>query len=546
MEFGEGLNVLSGETGSGKSIIVQAMELLLGARGSSDLIRQGEEESEVVGLFSSRGTEELSLRRVISRSGKNRAYLNERPVPVSVLESTGQELVDLVNQHEHQVLLNPEQHLSLLDQFALDQFNDFGAAIGEYQKTYHRYQELQAERDRLLVRRQETQEKEEFLRFQLKELVEAQIQPNEDEKLQREKDVSKNAVRLTEVCEHGDELLESGESSVSGSLVRLQKEIHQASLIDRDFLGIEEILESAICQLQEVAKKLRQYGQKISSDPERLQEIEDRLALIAKLKKKYGGALGVSGAGGSVESMIQKQQSLEQELGLLDHSEEKLTQIDKELSELSDFLLKFSKDLSQRRKKSSQKLSKQVEEGLQNLGMAAARFSFALKPLSKGPIEIQKLFFNEHGSDDAEMMMAPNPGEGLHPLAKIASGGEISRVFLAIKSVLGSKQAFETCVFDEVDSGIGGRVAEVIGRNLSEMSEQRQVLCITHLPQIACYADQHFVIQKHVEKGRTSTLIQRLQNRQREEEIARMLAGIKITDQAIAHAREMLKSAGNA
>ena len=277
-------------------------------------------------------------------------------------------------------------------------------------------------------------------------------------------------------------------------------------------------LEESLCRLQEVARELRRYGEKIASDPERLQATEDRLALIGRLKKKYGG---------SVDLVLRKEKEIREGLDILDTFEEEIGKKDQELDRLASQLETLAQNLTGKRKKASQTLSREVEGELKDLGMPSARFTMEIKTLEKG-----------------EFLIAPNPGEGLHPLAKIASGGEVSRVFLAIKKVLGVSRSVETCVFDEVDAGIGGRVAEVVGRNLAELAQKRQVVCITHLPQIACYADHHFVIQKRTEQGRTQTLVRRLQEAQREEEIARMLAGIRITDQAMAHAREMLKIAG--
>lgn len=523
------MNVLSGETGAGKSIFVRALELLLGGRGSVDLIRQGEEESEVTGLINSNG-EELSLRRVISRSGKNRAYLNERPVPVSTLESAGVNLVDLAGQHEHQVLLNPEKHLELLDEYA-----GVGEVIASYHVVFERYRQLRSERDGLAAREREAREKEEFLRFQLGELASAKVQEGEEESLLAEREILKHAVRLSETCLKGEESLESGEDSVVERLARLEREMRQVSQIDASLEGAAGEIGESLCRLQEVARLLRRYGERVASDPERLQSIEDRLDLIGRLKKKYGG---------SVEGIRKKEGEVREALALLENFDAEIEKRDEALARTAAQLKDHSMTLTSRRKKGAQKISREVEAELKALGMVAARFVLELRPLTHGTIESEGVFLGESGSDEGEFLMAPNLGEGLHPLAKIASGGEVSRVFLAIKKVLGVSRSAGTCVFDEVDAGIGGRVAEVVGKNLAELSTMRQVVCITHLPQIACYAHHHYVIQKRTEQGRTLTRVRRLQEGQREEEIARMLAGIRITEQAKAHAREMIKTAG--
>ncbi|HSA58539.1 MAG TPA: DNA repair protein RecN [bacterium] len=531
IELGEGLNVLSGETGAGKSILIQALDLLLGGRGSSELIRQGEDESEVTGLFV-RGADEVSLRRVISRSGKNRAYLNERPVPVSVLEQSGRELVDLAGQHEHQVLLDQDRHLTLLDEFA-----GFGAdsALDRYRSEYAAYTSLAGQRRDLEAKARESREREEFLRFQLREIGEAAVRPGEEEALLQEKDVSKHAVRLREAGVRAEEALESGEDAVLQRVSRVAKDIRQASQLDGGLSETAARLDAALCELQDVARYLGAYGERVSCDPERLQAVEDRLALIARLKKKHGG---------TVEALLEKEKELRQGLALLDDFEGEASRIDAEIAAHEKKMLRLAREITQARQKAAGDLEVKIIRELKDLGMSSAKFTVSLKPLKSGA-PAGGVFLGDRGADEGEFLVAPNMGEGMHPLAKIASGGELSRVFLAIKKVLGVVRGAETCVFDEVDSGIGGRIAEVVGRNLAEMARRRQVLCITHLPQIACYAAHHFMIRKETEKGRTHTKVQRLQTVQREEEIARMLAGVKVTDQAMAHAREMLKSAGN-
>ncbi len=528
MEFGEGLNVLSGETGAGKSILVQAIELLLGGRGSTDLIRQGEEEAEVSGLFQV-GGEEFLLRRSISRTGKNRAFLNERVVTVASLEEIGEKLVDLAGQHEHQVLLQPERHLAILDEYA-----GLGSQVTSYQGLLEKFRGLLKEIEELASREKEAREREEFFRFQLKELSEAAIGDGEEEKLRCERDVVKNAVRLGEICLKGEEVLDSGEASVTEAIARVAKDVQQAAGIDPEFQPIAQQIEEATCQIQEAAKRLRQYGGSLSFDPDRLQEIEDRLALISRLMKKYGGSL---------ETMLQRQQTISESLRLLENFDEEIRARQKKRTDQGELLLKEAAELTRVRKSASSKLSKEVEKELKELGMVSAKFSVDLKPVPVG-LFVGERCLGERGLEQGEFLLAPNPGEGLRPLAKIASGGELSRIFLALKKVLGAVRSAPTCIFDEVDVGIGGRIAEVVGRSLSLLAKKRQVVCITHLPQIACFADHHFVIQKRVERGRTQTLVERLEKSRREEEIARMLAGITVTDKAIAHAREMLKNAG--
>ncbi len=524
MEFGEGLNILTGETGAGKSILVQALELLLGGRGSLDLIREGEEETEVTGFFT-KGEEEISLRRVLLRGGKSRAYLSERPVPVAVLEEAGLGLIDLAGQHEHQGLLRRESHLDCLDQFA-----GLVPQAAAYREEVSRYRKVFGELEAIRVRVRETHEREEFLRFQMKELIEAAIGPGEEERLQTEREVLKNAVRLGEICHTGEEALESGEGAATERIVRVAREVGQAARIDPALGAIASRLESLVGEIQESVRQLRHYGGRLAFDPERLQEVEDRLALIGRLKKKYGGSL---------EALALKEEEIRREIGWLDHCEDDLRSRENDLREMKGRLSESAQSLSEKRKKAAAGLGREMERELKDLGMSAARFKVRFGEaagLGEG------CSFGENGAEEVEFLIAPNPGEGDRPLAKVASGGELSRIFLALKKVLGGGRPEQTSVFDEVDAGIGGRVAEVVGRNLAALAKKKQVICITHLPQIACYGSLHFAIQKRVQRGRTYTEVQKLAAGAREEEIARMLAGIRITDQAVAHAREMLKN----
>ncbi len=520
IEFDQGLNILSGETGAGKSILIQALEVLLGGRGSLDLIRDGEEEAEVVGFFLVKNRE-ISLKRVISRSGRNRAYLDERPITVTTLEEAGDSLVDVASQHAHQILLQPEKHLLLLDEFA-----GLTDEVKFYQEKLAAYRLCQQDKEGLLLREKEAREKEEFFRYQLKELSEAGLKEGEEDKLKNEKELLKNAVRLGEVCLRSEEAIDSGEEALTTRVARVSKEIHQVSSLDVELLAIGEQLEAALCELREVTRRIHMFGQKVSCDPERLQEVEDRLALISRLKKKHGGSL---------ESMVAKEKEISEDLALLDNFEREIQKKEQELKQLEVDLAQRAEVISKKRKQAAIQISKEIEQELKCLGMGSAKF------LVK--VEMGEKIFGEMGYDTAEFLIAPNPGEGAHSLAKTASGGELSRIFLAVKKVLREVRPTATCVFDEVDVGIGGGVAEVVGKNLSLLAKTKQVICITHLPQIACFADHHFIIQKKIEKGRTQTQIERLKKEQREEEIARMLAGIKITDKAMAHAREMLRNA---
>lgn len=532
IEFGKGLNVLSGETGAGKSILVRAIELLAGGRGSSDLIRQGEEEAEVAALFEGVLGEEISLRRVVTQSGKSRSYLNERPVPLSVLEEEGETLLDIAGQHEHQILLRPERHLALLDQFA-----GLEARVRCFEEKVKSYLDLCRETDLLREREREIREREEFLRFQLKEIREAEIQPGEEERLLQEREIQRHSVRLSQVSAQAETVLESGEDSVTERLGRVSREVQAEGRIDPELARIGESLEEILCRTQDLARTLRQKQSSLSSDPGRLQEIEDRLFLISRLKKKYGGTATLS----------VKADEIAEGLQFLDHFDEEIHKKEESLSLFGKGLVGLARDLSRERRGATARLSHEVSRELKDLEMVSCRFQVEIQPLAEGMVRVQDMVLGSQGTDEAEFLIAPNPGEGLRPLIRIASGGELSRIFLALKKVLAGRREVTdrepTLIFDEVDSGIGGRVAEVVGRNLGELAKKRQVVCITHLPQIACFADSHFVIEKRTTRGRTETQVLLLEGREREDEIARMLAGVEVTAQARAHAREMLKNA---
>ena len=528
IEFGPGLNILSGETGAGKSIIVQALELLLGGRGSVDLIREGDEEAEVVGLFS-RGsdTDELTIRRVLTRTGKHKTFINDRPAILSTLEALGQELVDLASQHEHQVLLQTSEHLKLLDLFCGLE------SVGAYRQAYDQFRKIREELAGLEEKIYQTKQQEDFLRFQLREIVSANLKEGEEEELQGERARSKNGVRLGQIVSQAEEVLYSGEGAVEERLAVVLRELESGLTLDPSLEPTLVQLGEAACQFREVSQQLQKYQATLSCDPERLQEVEDRLALLSQLKRKYGG---------DIAQVLRKRDELELALGLLDNFDESNKQLVAELSRLGAELVRKAKTLRKKREEGAEQLVLHVVRELKQLGMKDAQFQVAFQALAEG-LAYEQHFYQEAGDRTAEFLLAPNPGEGFHSLAKIASGGELSRILLAIKKVMGRNRLVPTYVFDEVDSGIGGGIAEVVGKNLSEMAAHHQVLCVTHLPQVACFGEHHFVIAKRIEKGRTKTWVERLGGKEREEEIARMLAGLQVTEKARAHAREMIKNA---
>lgn len=533
IEFGEGLNVLSGETGAGKSILVQALEFLLGARADATFIRQGEEEAEIVGLFDD-GKLQWTLRRVLSVNGKSRAYRDERLISAGALQEMARAVMDLAGQHEHQVLLQTDRHLDLLDQYA-----NIETLRESYRQKLVFYRERLRDRELLVHREREARQREDFLRFQWQELCEADLKNDEEEALKTDREVLKHAARLREVCLQGIEVLEEGENSAGILLSRFSRDLHQAASIDPHLGPIETHIEEALHYLQEAAQSLQKRSEEVSADPNRLMEIEDRLALLSKLKKKYG----MEFTGMDLVMALQgKKEAIEADLQILDHFGEEIAKRDQELSHLGEELLGIGRRLSQGRKKSALQLTHAIERELKDLGMPAAKFHVAFQPASSLWM-IEGVSASEQGLEEAEFHIAPNPGEGLRSLAKTASGGETSRIFLALKTILGTNQGVSTYVFDEVDTGVSGGMAEVVGKKLAALAQKKQVLCITHLPQVACFADHHFVLRKTTTSGRTMTDVYSLKQDQRAEEIARMLAGVKMTETALAHAKNLLRGA---
>ncbi len=529
IEFGTGLNILSGETGSGKSIIVQALELLIGGRGSVELIREGEEEAEVTGLFTEIGEEdEVAIRRVLTRQGKHKTYINDRPASLAALEALGQRLIDLASQHEQQSLLQPLHHVKLLDDFSLDP-----SVLKNYQGAFAQYQAAAQEVATLHLKVAQVRQQEEFMRFQLREIQGANLSAGEEEALSQERARSKNGVRLGQIVTAGEELLDSGEGAILERANLLKKSLEEGAQLDASLASLLTELQEGLCHLEEVAQGLRRYQDQLSCDPERLQEVEDRLALLSQLKRKHGGDL---------EAVLKRQQELEQSLLLLDDFAGELTQREQLCQQQAQAVITLARQLDEQRRAAGIKLAQAVEKELRQLGVPQGKFEVAWTPLNTGA-ELAGKFYNESGMMSGEFLLAPNVGEGFRPLAKVASGGELSRILLAIKKVIGQARSVTTYVFDEVDAGIGGRIAEVVGKSLAQLAAKRQVLCVTHLPQVACFGEQHFVISKRTERGRTKTLVARLESREREEEIARMLAGIQVTEQARAHAREMIRIA---
>lgn len=548
LDLGTGLNVLTGETGAGKTIVLNALGLISGGRVSSDIIRHGEEEASVEALFTALseplrnklqeggygGEDELIIKRVVSRSGKNRTYLNGSLCPLAFLSETGGCLIHIYGQHEHQALLRTETHLPLLDSYGgletkteemKEQYRSLGLA----------WNALKQAKELLEKRRRE----EELLRAQAQEIAQAQLQTGEEEDLKAKKNILIHGEKLFQGCKEGEDLLYEGEDALVSRLGRYALRLRELANIDSGLNEAVELLNSSQAQLQEATAVLRRYTGKIQFDPVALEQLEDRLAEIHRLKRKYNG---------TVEDILKLKEKLEEELKALDRGEEEIPAMERTFEEARRAAWQTAETLSGERKKIAKRFKREMEKELEGLGMAGTvfevRFLNEEKEGYEPPFFVGGKKVTEQGMDQVEFYFSPNPGEEVKPLSRVASGGELSRLMLGIKSLVLTQGDIPTLLFDEVDAGIGGRAAEIVGKKLKKVAGSHQVLCVTHLPQIAALADSHYVVQKGVVKGRTFTSVQRLNDRERVAEVARMLGGVKITEKAKRHAEEMVKRQG--
>jgi len=544
--FSLGLTILSGETGAGKSIILNAVNLLLGSRASADLVRTGAESAELEALFeiadsrriakimSAHGyepSEGLLIRRIISRHDTNKVYINGRMATIQLLNTITENLASISGQHAHQLLLKEEQHLFILDQY--------GGLIPLRETVSICFKKMlpQLEKLRELKTIKERQtEHMELLEFQKKEITTTNPVAGEDQDIEQQRMRLKNAAELYQTVYNSIESLYSAPGSVMEKLVAVEKDLDKISRIDAQLNSKTQSLQNTAYQIEDLIEELRSYLNSIQIDEKQLEAVEERLDSLNKLKRKYGGSL---------DAVFEKLKSIEQELCGIENIAEKIaeaeTHIDQLHAELKDLALK----LSHKRKKAADSFAKKVITKLATLKMSKTNFFVAVEATAADEktdphLTAESHIITESGIDRATFLIAPNVGEALKPLASIASGGELSRVILALKALLAKTDSVETVVFDEVDAGIGGGVAEVVGKKLADLADRHQVICITHLPQIAKFADQHYRISKQVSAGRTRTSINLLDSEDRYQEIARMLDGEKITQTTLAHAREIL------
>jgi DNA repair protein RecN (Recombination protein N) len=548
ISFSGGLTILSGETGAGKSIIINAVNLLLGSRASSKLIRSGESFAELEALFHVKpgssvskvlldqgfeAAEDLVLRRVISNKDRHKIYVNGRLSTIQVLTALTENLASISGQHEHQGLLKEDQHLLILDQFAgLMQLR------AKVYRSFHEIVPLIQSLKALKASKQRQAEHAALLEFQIKEISEAAFIPGEDADLEREKARLKNIEMLYSTVHNGIEELYGAQGSISDRLAAAKKDLDKACEIDTDLAPLAGDIAALSFRLEDITGAMRSYLSGLQIDDGRLEVVEERLDFLNRLKRKYGGSLDVVAA---------RLQTIERELSEAEHLADRIAETEQAISVKYTALVSSAEKLSEKRNIASAFLAEEMEKELSGLRMPETKFKIRVQSVPAEKHTDPQLMSDgkailETGMDRAAFLISPNVGEELKPLAFIASGGELSRIVLALKAILAVTESTETLIFDEVDAGIGGGTAEVVGKKLSSLAKYHQIICITHLPQIAKYGNQHYKITKHVLNGRTTTKIHPLEKDDRVEEIARMLGGDKITRATREHAVEIMKS----
>ncbi len=554
VRFGPGLNVLTGETGAGKSLLVNALHLVLGGRMSAEVLRDGAEEAIVEALFevppdhpvlgrirdagvpppeaTPGETVELLVRRVATRGGRGRAFVNGALCTVGMLETALRGLADVSGQHEHVSLLDPSTHLALLDAFA--GLAGSGGVAARYGEAWRALAASVREHRALSDDAGERARRADYLAFQLRELDGVDPKPGEDAALEQERRVLASAARLVEAARGAEDLVYSGEGSAAERIGRALRAVVDAAQLDPRLEPIVALLRSAAAEADEAGRQLARYADGVGGDPERLAAIDERLECLRALARKHGGTL---------EAAIARRVEMQRELSDLAGGGERLAELSRAVTERGAEALRLASELSAARAQAAREFSRAVRRELEGLAMGRCRVELAFAP-PEGAIEVEGKPLGASGAEHAEILIAPNPGEPPRPLARIASGGELSRVLLAVKRAFSRVDPVSTYVFDEVDAGIGGAVAEAMGRVLAEVARGRQVLCVTHLPQVAAFADQHYRVDKRVAAGRTATSVVALDSEaERRREVARMLAGATVTASALEHAAALIATA---
>ena len=545
VEFGPGFNVLTGETGTGKSMIIGALALVLGQRAHTDLIRAQDKPTLIEALFDISGRSDLQqelhtlgieldeshllLKRVVTKNG-SRCYINASLATLSMLQGLGQHLVDILGQHQHHTLLQQEQQRTLLDAFG-----KLSEDVAALRQAYQHYHELQQEYQHLQRTEQERLQRQDLIQFQLQEIDQAQLHADEEARLHQERHLLMNAETLYGLSQEVYAALYRNESSASEMLTVALDKLAQLAALDPQQEPLRRDVQESLYVIEEVVHSVRDYGARMDVDPARLQAIEDRLAVVARLKRKYGK---------TIAEILQHRDTIASEQQSWDQHEERLEALEAELGKRRQSLKSLAITLSDKRQQTAKRLEQAVQQELQELNMAHPVFRIVCRlrhhPDGDVAVGTERVALSADGIDDISYFFSSNPGQDPKPLTRIVSGGELSRVMLALKSILAREDRIPTLIFDEVDAGMGGKTAKIVGEKLRRIAHSHQVFCITHLPQIASHGDQHYRVDKSVDGGQTSTELRPLSFDERIEEIARMSGGKHITETTRKHAVEML------
>ncbi|QXD14494.1 DNA repair protein RecN [Rhodocaloribacter litoris] len=545
VEFDSGLNVITGETGAGKSILVGALKMILGERASTDVIRTGARKAVIEGVFDETDTPVLRamleaneidvqprmiLRREITPS-QSRAFINDTPATATLLRDVAARLIDLHGQHEHQSLLRTETHLELLDNFG-----GLGGLVAGYRRQYDQVARLLQERDELVRRERELRQQQELYGYQIEEIDRVAPQEGEEDALEAERRILENAEHLYEGTARLYEMLYESDAAVHDQLVVARNELQDLARIDRDFEEALEEIRSAQIIVSEVAKFLQDYNARIEFNPERLEDIRARLGELELLKRRYGGTL---------EAVLAYRREIGAQYELASNFEGAIARLTQQVDEAQAGLTEAARRLSSKRREVAGRIEQAIVAELARLGMPHCHFEvrFEREADPGGWIRFadrERYTAFPHGMDRVEFYLTTNLGEAPRPLVKVASGGEVSRIMLALKTILAKSDRLPILVFDEIDVGVSGAVAHKVGQSLHDLARYHQIITITHLPQIAALGDVHFVVEKHVEGGRTKTRIRRLPEEERAEAVATLLSGSEITEASLESARELI------
>jgi len=546
IEFGNGLNIITGETGAGKSILIDAMGLLLGERAATEVVRKGAQKSVVEGIFDVKGNkkvksllkanevdffDELIIRREISLKGSNRCFINDSPVNLNLVRETGNLLVDLHGQHEHQSLLHTETHIDYLDEFG-----NYQQLVQQFKTAYSDLIRKENERNELLDKEKNIKEKKDFYSFQMKEIDNVSPGENEDQTLIEQLNILENSEKLSELTSEIYFLLYESEGSVQDALSKVKNHLEKLSGIDKTFSDALNESDSVLAQIEDISNLVRNYNSSLNINAEEVEEKRERLGAINLLKKKYGG---------SVKNVLEHRMKIGQEVELAENFAENINELSNNISELRKKAGNLAKKLSKERTETSKLVKKGIEKNLKELGIPNPEFKTEIKNKAAEKdtgVCVDGNFFSatSKGIDDVEFFISTNPGEDLKQLPKVASGGEISRIMLSLKSTLAKNDKLPLLIFDEIDVGISGRIAQKVGNALKELSKYHQIISITHLPQIAALADSHYSIEKAKKHDRVVSSIKILNESERITEVAKLLSGEKVTEASLKTARELV------